>query len=705
MLISQGPGGITVGDPNSSDSKNKRQSLRPGTVRRALTYIQPHRRSLLFLLLTTVVDSLAIVATPLLLKEIIDEGILKDDLGLVIALALTAAGLAVVDAVMQLGQSYFSGRIGQGVSHDLRVQTFTHVQRQPMAFFTRTQTGLLTSRLNADVMLAQQALGLLLTSVTSVLTVFLVLAEMFYLSWLISLIAVALLPLFVVPGIYVGRRLQRYSREQMQSNAELAGVVQERFNVSGAMLAKLYGRPKAEADAFSARAGKVRDVGVKWTVFSRLSFISMGLLAALATSLVYGAGGALVLDDVFRIGTLVALAVLLGRLYGPITQLSGMQANALTALVSFDRLFELLDLKPLIEEKPGATPLAAPGTGPAPRIEFDQVSFGYPRASEVSLASLESNTQSPGERSRKSPQVLHELSFELLSGQLTALVGPSGGGKTTMTHLVSRLYDPTSGVVRMDGHDLRDVTLDSLRDTVGVVTQDAHFYHDTIRANLLYARPEATEEDLMRACDGAQIGELIRSLPSGLDTVVGDRGYRLSGGEKQRLALARLMLKAPSVVILDEATAHLDSESEAAVQRALTTALRDRTSLVIAHRLSTIREADQILVIDGGRVRERGTHEELLAAGELYAELYRTQFDRPAAGANGSEGHLGVRARAQVMTLGDGPVMGGGPMLGTGPMPGAGQMAGGDGLVLGGGMPPGGGGEYMVRRRGEPDEP
>ncbi|MFD9906206.1 ABC transporter ATP-binding protein [Streptomyces sp. NPDC059063] len=711
MLITQGPGGITVGDPNSSGPE--KQKLRPGTARRALACLRPHTRSLLFLLLTTVVDSLVIVATPLLLKDIVDDGILKDDKGLVTALALIVAALAVVDAVTQLGQSYFSGRIGQGISHDLRVRTFTHVQRQPMAFFTRTQTGLLTSRLNADVLLAQQSLGLILASATSVLTVLLVLGEMFYLSWLISLIAVAMLPLFVVPGVYVGRRLKRYSREQMQSNAELAGIVQERFNVSGAMLAKLYGRPRTEAAHFEERAGRVRDVGVVLSVFSRLSFISMALLAALATALVYGVGGTLVLNGVFQLGTLVALAVLLGRLYGPITQLSSLQANVLTALVSFDRLFEVLDLKPLIEEKPDAVALPAPGAVPAPRIVFDGVSFRYPRASDVSLASLESGALSAKERAQNTPEVLHDLTFELPPGKLTALVGPSGGGKTTTTHLVSRLYDPTSGSVRLDGKDLRDVTLDSLRDTVGVVTQDAHFYHDTIRANLAYARPDATEDELFEACDAARIGELIRSLPSGLDTVVGDRGYRLSGGEKQRLALARLLLKAPSVVVLDEATAHLDSESEAAVQRALTTALRDRTSLVIAHRLSTVREADQILVVDDGRVRERGTHEELLAAGGLYAELHRTQFDRRGPGANGA-GPVGPPAPgARRLAPGEGPVLGGGPVLGRGPMPGSGDglvigegpMPGGaDGLVLGGGMPPGGG-EYAVRRRGEPDGP
>ncbi|MFG2647898.1 ABC transporter ATP-binding protein [Streptomyces sp. NPDC048436] len=630
-----------------------------------MSYMKSHKPALAFLLLTTVVDSLVIVSTPLLLKKIIDDGILKDDMGVITAVALIVAGLALLDAVTQLVQSYFSGRIGQGVSHDLRVEAFKHVQRQPMAFFTRTQTGLLASRLNGDVMLAQQALTTMLISATSVLTVLMVLAEMFYLSWIISLIAIAMLPLFIVPGIYVGRRLQHYSRAQMQANGELGGIINERFNVGGAMLAKLFGRPREEAEAFEARAGEVRQVGVIWTVYSRLSFIFMALLASLATALVYGVGGGLVLNDVFRIGTLVALAALLGRLYGPITQLSSLQSNALTAMVSFDRIFEVLDLKPLIEERPNPVALTAPGAGPAPEIEFDQVSFRYPRASEVSLASLESNALSAAERAKETAEVLHEMTFRVPAGKLTALVGPSGGGKTTTTHLVSRLYDPTSGSVRIDGHDLRDVSLDSLRDIVGVVSQDAHFYHDTIRVNLSYARPDATQFDLLKACDAAQIGDLVRSLPSGLDTVVGDRGYRLSGGEKQRLALARLLLKAPSIVVLDEATAHLDSESEAAIQRALTTALRDRTSLVIAHRLSTIREADQILVIDEGVVRESGTHEELLAAGGLYAELYHTQFNRPST--NGA-------ARPEIRKE---PALQ--PVLG-------------------------GGGEYILQLGGEPDE-
>ncbi|MFI8872764.1 ABC transporter ATP-binding protein [Streptomyces sp. NPDC055243] len=650
-----------------------------------MSYMKAHKPAFAFLLLTTVVDSLIIVSTPLLLKTIIDEGILKDDAGVITTVALVVAGLAVVDALAQLVQSYFSGRIGQGVSHDLRVEAFKHVQRQPMAFFTRTQTGLLASRLNGDVMLAQQALTTMLVSATSVLTVALVLAEMFYLSWLISLIAVAMLPLFIVPGIYVGRRLQHYSRAQMQANGELGGIINERFNVGGAMLAKLFGRPREEAAAFEARAGEVRQVGIVWTVYSRLSFIFMALLASLATALVYGVGGGLVLNDVFRIGTLVALAALLGRLYGPITQLSSLQSNALTAMVSFDRIFEVLDLKPLIEEKPNPVALTAPGEGPAPEIEFDQVSFRYPRASDVSLASLESNALSAAERAKETAQVLHGMTFRVPAGKLTALVGPSGGGKTTTTHLVSRLYDPTSGSVRIDGHDLRDVSLDSLRDVVGVVSQDAHFYHDTIRVNLSYARPDATQRDLLRACDAAQIGDLIRSLPSGLDTVVGDRGYRLSGGEKQRLALARLLLKAPSIVVLDEATAHLDSESEAAIQQALTTALRDRTSLVIAHRLSTIREADQILVIDEGEVRESGTHDELLAAGGLYAELYHTQFNRPSTN--------GAGPAAPKEPVLQGPVLGSGPVLG------------GSGPVLGGsGPPPAVGGEHILRLGADPDE-
>jgi ATP-binding cassette, subfamily B, bacterial len=631
MFISQGSGGGGVNTFRATDPALTQQQLRRGIVRRMLPYLRPYRLSVAFLLAVTLVDAVIVVSIPLLLREVIDGGILAQDARVVITMASIAAALGVLDAVMQFYSGYFSARIGQGVSYELRTEVFDHVQRQPLAFFTRTQTGSLVSRLNTDIVESQQAITLLLTSsVSSILIMVLVLAELFYLSWQVSVVALVLIPLFVLPGKRFGRRLQRYAREQMQLNAELGATMNERFNVAGAMLAKLYGRPREEAAMFAQKANRVRDVGISTTVNGRLWFISMALLASLVTALVYGLGGTLAISGAFQIGTLVALAALLNRLYGPIQQLSGLQANTMTALVSFDRVFEVLDLKPLIAEQPGAAALPAAPDGAAPEVEFDRVTFRYPKASDVSLATLESLTLPSAERSRDTGDVLHEVSFQMRPGTLTALVGPSGGGKTTITHLVSRLYDPDQGAVRMDGHDLRELTLDSLREAVGVVTQDAHLYHDTIRGNLAYARPGATAAEMTEACRAAQIWDLVEGLPDGLDTVVGDRGYRLSGGEKQRIALARLLLKAPSIVVLDEATAHLDSESEAAIQRALKTALAGRTSLVIAHRLSTIREADQILVIDGGQVRERGTHEELLAAGGLYAELYRTQFARQA---------------------------------------------------------------------------
>jgi ATP-binding cassette subfamily B protein len=632
MFISQGSGGGGVNTFRATDPALTQQQLRQGILRRMLPYLRPYRLSVALLLAVTLVDAVVVVSVPLLLREVIDGGILARDVGVVITMASIAAALGVLDAVMQFCSGYFSARIGQGVSYELRTEVFDHVQRQPLAFFTRTQTGSLVSRLNTDIVESQQAITLLLTSsVSSILIMVLVLAELFYLSWQVSLVALALIPLFVLPGKRFGRRLQRYAREQMQLNAELGATMNERFNVAGAMLAKLYGRPREETAMFARKANRVRDVGISTTVNGRLWFISMALLASLVTALVYGLGGDLAIRGAFQIGTLVALAALLNRLYGPIQQLSGLQANTMTALVSFDRVFEVLDLRPLIAEQPDAAALPAAADGAAPEVEFDQVTFRYPKASDVSLATLESLTLPSAERSRDTGDVLHEVSFQMRPGTLTALVGPSGAGKTTITHLVSRLYDPGQGAVRMDGHDLRELTLDSLRDTVGVVTQDAHLYHDTIRGNLAYARPGATEAEMTEACRAAQIWDLIEGLPDGLDTVVGDRGYRLSGGEKQRIALARLLLKAPSIVVLDEATAHLDSESEAAIQRALKTALASRTSLVIAHRLSTIREADQILVIDDGQVKERGTHEELLAAGGLYAELYRTQFAGQAA--------------------------------------------------------------------------
>jgi ATP-binding cassette, subfamily B, bacterial len=614
------------------DPSVTKQKLKPGTVRRIAGYARPYRLELTIFLVAAALDAAVTVAYPVLLGFVIDKGILPKRPSVVLAVAGLMAGLAVFDALLSVVQRYFTSRVGEGLIYDLRTQVFGHVQRQPIAFFTRAQTGSLVSRLNSDVIGAQQALTSTLSSVvSSTLQLILVLAAMFFYSWQVTLIVLVLIPVFLYPARRVGRRLQRLTRESMQLDAQLGSTMTERFNVAGAMLAKLYGRPADELDLFSGRAGRVRDIGVLTALWGSALVTGLGLLATMSQSVVYGLGGTLVINGTLQLGSMVALATLLTRLYGPITSLSNVQVSVMTALVSFDRVFEVLDLKPLIDERPGATPLAAAGrTGPnvAPDIEFDHVSFRYPTAAEVSLASLESIALPVAEKAGPGQQALTDVTFVAPAGKLTALVGPSGAGKTTITHLVARMYDPLSGAVRIGGADIRDVTLESLHDVVGVVTQDAHLYHDTIRANLLYARPAATEQELILACQAAQIWDLIVVLPDGLDTVVGDRGYRLSGGEKQRIALARLLLKAPSVVVLDEATAHLDSESEVAVQRALKTALAGRTSLVIAHRLSTIREADQILVVDGGRVVERGQHADLLAEGGLYADLYRTQFSR-----------------------------------------------------------------------------
>jgi ATP-binding cassette, subfamily B, bacterial len=621
------------------DGSVTQQRLKKGSVRRIASYARPYRTQLVLFLTATALSAVAGVAVPLLLRSIVN-GILRRDTELVLWIAGIVLALAVVGALLSVVQRWFSSRIGEGLIYDLRTQVFRHVQQQPIAFFTRAQTGSLVSRLNSDVIGAQQAITSTLSSVVSnVLSLILVLGTMLYLSWLVTVVSLVLLPVFVIPARLVGRRLQRLTRESMQLDAELGSTMTERFNVAGAMLVKLFGRPDDESQVFAGRAARVRDIGVVQAMYGGTLFIALSLLASVATAVVYGLGGGLVIHGAFQLGTLVALTALLGRLYGPITSLSNVQVDVMTALVSFDRVFEVLDLKPLIAERPDAVPLAraaagatgagnGAGAAAAPAIEFDHVSFRYPAANEVSLASLESIAVKVHERAEGSADVLRDISFTAPSGQLTALVGPSGAGKTTITHLVARLYDPTGGTVRIGGQDLREVTLDSLHDVVGAVTQDAHMFHDTIRANLAYARPGASEDELIEACRSAQIWDMISVLPDGLDTVVGDRGYRLSGGEKQRLAIARLLLKAPSVVVLDEATAHLDSESEVAVQRALKTALTGRTSLVIAHRLSTIREADQILVIDAGRIHERGTHEELLASGGLYAELYHTQFAR-----------------------------------------------------------------------------
>ena len=617
------------------DSDVRNAKLPPGTVRRIVRFAAPYKRELGIFLVLVVLDALIGAVTPLLLKGVIDKGVLQHRPSVVTAIALTVAGLAVFDGALSLGQRWFSARIGEGLIYDMRSRVFAHVQRMPIAFFTRTQTGALISRLNNDVIGAQQAFTSTLSAVVSnVISLVAVAGVMFALSWQITAISLVLLPVFIVPARLVGRRLQAITRESMQLNAGMSTTMTERFNVSGALLVKLFGRLPEESTAFSEKAARVRDIGVVSAMYSRVFLVSLTLVASLATALVYGVGGVQAANGQLALGTLVALAALLGRLYGPLTALSNVRVDVMTALVSFDRVFEVLDLPPMIDERPDAVPL--PASTPA-SVEFDRVSFRYPTAGEVSLASLESVAVLDN---APTAEVLHEVSFRADAGQLVALVGPSGAGKTTMTALTSRLYDVTAGAVRIGGYDVRDLTLDSLRDSIGVVTQDAHLFHETIRSNLLYARPAATEAELVEACRAAQIWELVESLPDRLDTVVGDRGYRLSGGEKQRLAIARLLLKAPRIVVLDEATAHLDSESEVAVQRALASALAGRTSLVIAHRLSTIREADQILVVDDGRIVERGRHEELLASDGLYAELYRTQFERQEQA--GSARHLEV---------------------------------------------------------------
>jgi len=626
--VMAGPGMMMMRGGFRMDPSITKQKLKPGTIKRIVGYAKPYRFQLVIFLFATALDAVITVVNPLLLRELIDGGIITRDETVVVVVAVTVAGVAIFDTLLGVVNRYFSSRIGESLIYDLRTQVFDHVQRQPLAFFTRAQTGSLVSRLDGDVVGAQNAIvGTLSNVLSNVLSVIVILITLFYLSWLVSLIALVMIPLFIYPARRVGRRLQRLSRESMQLNAEMGSTMTERFNVAGAMLAKLYGRPRDESAQFAAKAHKVREIGITRDMYGSVFMIAITLLTALFTAVVYGVGGTLVIRGAFQFGTLVALSQLLVRVYGPIGSLSNVQIQVMTALVSFDRVFEVLDLEPLIKEKPDAATLPArDATGAAPDIRFDRVSFRYPTAAEVSLASLESIALKQPERTDAAAGVLHEVSFTAPAGKLTALVGPSGAGKTTITQLVSRMYDPNDGAVLIGGHDIRDVTLDSLRSTVGVVTQDAHLFHDTIRANLLYARPSATEKELVEACEAAQIWDLISVLPDGLDTIVGDRGYRLSGGEKQRVALARLLLKAPSIVVLDEATAHLDSESELAVQQALSVALVGRTSLVIAHRLSTVREAEQILVIEAGQVAEIGTHEDLLAAGGLYSELYLTQF-------------------------------------------------------------------------------
>jgi ATP-binding cassette subfamily B protein len=625
MTMPGGHGNWSTLRSYTRDRTVARQKLAPGTLRRIAEFARPYRRWLVLFLLLILVDAVLGAANPLIYKEIIDKGILPKDVGVVTWLAVLVAVLAIIDAAINLAMRWYSARIGEGLIYDMRSQVFAHIQRMPIAFFTRTQTGALISRLNNDVLGAQQAFtGTLSTVVSNIISVTIVLAAMLFLSWQITLISLVLLPVFVIPAKLMARRLSALTREGYNLNAEMSATMTERFNVAGALLVKLFGRAEEEDHNFRKGARRVADIGVQQAMYSRVFFVSLSLVAALATAIVYGIGGRLAINGAFEVGTVVALTAYLNRLYGPLTSLSNVQVDVMTALVSFERVFEVLDLAPAIDDKPDARTLPR-DLDRAATIEFDHVDFRYPSAKEVSLASLESVAVLDNTLPR---QVLHDVSFKAEPGDLVALVGPSGAGKTTISQLVTRMYDVQSGAVRVGGADVRDVTLASLRDAVGVVTQDAHLFHDTIRANLLYARPEATEQQVWDAIEAAQIGDLVRDLPDELDTVVGDRGYRLSGGEKQRIAIARLLLKAPAIVVLDEATAHLDSESEVAVQQALSVALADRTSLVIAHRLSTVRGADQILVIENGRVVQSGRHEELMDAGGLYAELYRTQFER-----------------------------------------------------------------------------
>ncbi len=596
--------------------------LQRGTSRRILRYARPYRRDIAVFLVTVVLGAGIGVGTPLLAGHVINA-ITDGGSGagsLIVRLALAIAGLAVADAFLSLAQRWYSARIGEGIILDLRTRVYDHVQHMPLQFFTRTQTGALVSRLNNDVTGAQRAFTSTLSGVVSnVIQLVLTAAVMFTLSWQITALSLVLLPVFIIPARRVGKRLAEITRESYDLDAKMNATMTERFNVSGALLVKLFGRPEAEAAHFGDRAERVRDIGVRQAMYSRTFFVAMLLVASLAQALTYGLGGWLAVTGGVTAGTVVTLALLLTRLYGPLTALSNVRVDVMSALVSFDRVFEVLDLRPGIEEKPDAVDVPA-GAG---RVEFRDVHFRYPSAGEVSLATLEDVAAL--DRTENAP-VLRGVEFTVEPGQMVALVGPSGAGKSTISMLVSRIYDVTEGAVLVGDVDVRDASLASLRDTIGVVTQDSHLFHETIAENLRYAKPGATDEEMWAALRGAQVAELVRALPDGLDTVVGERGYRFSGGEKQRIAIARLLLKQPSIVIMDEATAHLDSESEAAVQRALTAALHGRTALVIAHRLSTIRDADQILVLDQGRIVERGRHDDLVTAGGLYSELYRTQF-------------------------------------------------------------------------------
>jgi ATP-binding cassette subfamily B protein len=603
----------------TADQSVKNQKLRPGTLKRIARFAVPYKASLTLFLITVVIDAFLIVATPLLLRRLIDEGVIPKNTELVTNLAIAVGVIAVADALFSMAGRWFSSRIGEGLIYDLRKQIFEHVQKQSIAFFTRTQTGALISRLNSDVIGAQQAFTSTLSGVISnLLSLILVALAMFTLSWQITLISLVLLPVFLIPTKWVGRKLQGYTRQSFDLNAGMSATMTERFNVSGALLVSLYGDSKKEKNEFAEKARRVADIGISIAMLNRIFFIALTSVAAVATAVAYGIGGHLAISGELTVGTLLAITALLARLYGPLTALSNVRVDVMSALVSFERVFEVLDLKPMVTDRVDAKNL----TDTKLDLRFKDVSFSYPKAEEISLASLEI-TAKPEIVS--SGEVLKGVSFTVASGTLTGIVGPSGAGKSTISSLIPRLYDVNQGVISINGTDIRDYTIKSLRNSIGVVTQDSHMFHDSILVNLKYAKSDATSNEIEAACKLARIWDFIQSLPNGVDTVVGERGHRLSGGEKQRLAIARLLLKQPSLVILDEATAHLDSENEALVQAALKEALVGRTSIVIAHRLSTIAHADQILVIDNGEIVEQGKHEQLVEKRGLYFDLFERQ--------------------------------------------------------------------------------
>jgi ATP-binding cassette subfamily B protein len=603
----------------TADPSVKSQKLKPGTVKRIFSYGKPYKTQIIIFLLSVIVEALLVVATPLLLRELIDKGVIPKNSALVTKLAILVGALAVLDAAFNIFGRWFSARIGEGLIYDLRSEVFAHIQRQSIAFFTRTQTGALISRINSDVMGAQQAFtGTLSGVVSNIVSLVLVVTTMMILSWQITVISLLLLPVFLLPTKWVGKQIQALTRDAFNLNATMSSTMTERFNVSGALLVNLYGKPAREEHFFRTRARKVADIGIQTAMLNRVFFVGITSVAAVATAFAYGIGGHLAISGAISVGTLLAITALLIRLYGPLTALSNVRIDVMTSLVSFERVFEVLDLQPMITDKPGAKTLDHKDLS----IVFNDVAFSYPKAQEISLASLESASRP---ETVESGEVLRGISFNAPAGTLTAIVGPSGAGKTTTSALLPRLYDVTRGAITINGEDIRDFTVQSLRDSIGVVMQDAHLFHESISENLRYAKQEATEEEMIAACKAAQIWDLISSLPNGFDTMVGERGHRLSGGEKQRLAIARLLLKAPAIVILDEATAHLDSENESLVQEALKHALKGRTSIVIAHRLSTVMEADQILVLEKGFIVERGRHEELILQGGLYSELFARQ--------------------------------------------------------------------------------